>query len=284
LSVPGCTFPTKEFVTSCHIVTVASAPVGAITLDYAGELVSGTSILLVGESPGLKTQQVTIPLATAAPGSCTGSPIKVCPGSITFANALSSPVPLTVTEPGVGTFTASDIGCVNQQTASINFAEVVSGDSFTVEPGAVPGQCTASISDASGNSTTINIALLAAAPSPSPSPTPVPTASPTPVPTGPINIAPSNTLEFTSSTAAPQQITASEAGITTFTIDQSACSGIVQVTPPSGSTFTIAPVASLTQGGVCTFNVLDPSGQSSPVKAYVDGVIFHVNSYRIKSQ
>jgi hypothetical protein len=284
LSVPGCTYPTKEFVTTCHIVTVASTPADAITLEYAGEFVSATSILLVGESPGLKTQQVAIPLATPAPGACTGSPIVVCPGSITFANALSSPVPLTVTESGVSTFNASAVGCVNEQIASINFSQEVSGDSFTVDPGAVPGQCTASISDASGNTTNINIALLAAAPSPSPSPTVAPTASPTPVPTGPINIAPSNTLEFTSSTAAPQQITASEPGITTFTIDQSACGGIVTVTPPSGATFTIAPVASLTQGGVCTFNVLDPSGQSSPVKAYVDGVIFHVNSYHIKSQ
>jgi len=278
LSVPGCTYPTQEFVTTCHIVTVASGPTDAITLDYAGEFVSATSILLVAESPGLATQKVTIPLATPAPGACSGSPIVVCPGSIAFANALSSPVPLTVTERGVTTFTASDIGCVNQQTASINFSEMVSGDSFTVEPGAIPGQCTASISDASGNTTNINIELLAAAPSPTPSPTAAPTSSPTPVPTGPINIAPSDTLEFTSSTAAPQQISASEPGFTTFTIDQSACTGIVTVTPPSGSTFTIAPVASLTQGGVCTFDVLDAQGGSSPVKAYVDGVVFHINS------
>jgi hypothetical protein len=73
---------------------------------------------------------------------------------------------------------------------------------------------------------------------------------------------------------------ASEANVGTFTIDQTACAGVVTVSPSTGAAFAVAPVASLTQGGSCTFDVVDPSGQISPVKALVDGVSFTINSKR----
>jgi hypothetical protein len=276
--VPGCTYPVIPQVTACHLVTVVTGPSQPIALAYAGEYVPGTSILLAGESPGLATQTVTIPFASPPPaGACTGSTIVVCPGQVTFATSASPSVALTVTEPGVTTFSASDYACVGDGIASINFQKQTSGNAFTVYPGTTPGTCAATFTDAAGNSTTVNVTLLAVA-APSPTPSPSTTPAPTPVPPGPVAIAPSNALEFTSSTAPPQQITASESGFGSFSVRQTACSGIVSVTPATGSVFTVTPQASLTQGGTCTFFVVDASGGSSPVQASVDGVSFVINS------
>jgi hypothetical protein len=276
--VPGCTYPVVPQVTACHLVTVVTGPSQPIALAYKGEYVPGTSILLAGESPGLATQSVTIPFASPPPsGACTGTTIVVCPGQVTFATSAAPSVALTVSEPGVTTFTASDYACVGDGIASINFQKQTSGTAFTVYPGTAPGTCAATFTDAAGNSTNVNVTLLATV-VPSPSPSPSTTPAPTPVPTGPIAISPSNALEFTSATASPQQITAAESGGTTFSVQQSACSGIVSVTPANGTVFTVTPQASLTQGGTCTFFVVDASGGRSPVQASVDGVSFIINS------
>jgi hypothetical protein len=277
----ACTYPIVTGITNCYPVAFVTGAEAQVTLAYDGEGVTGSSITLVGESPQLASKAVTIAFASPPPaGACSAGPVVVCPGSITFANGDSPTVALTVSEPGVSTFNVIDTDCVQGQTASIDQQATVTGSSFTVYPGTVPGNCIANVSDAAGNSTDLSITLLAGKPSPTPSPTAAPTASPTPVPIGPITISPSNVVEFTSSTAAPQTITASEANFNTFTIDQTACAGVVTVSPSSGATFAVAPVASLTQGGSCTFDVVDPTGQISPVKALVDGVSFTINSKR----
>jgi hypothetical protein len=284
-SAPGCTYPTPTGDV-CYLVGTFDGPGAPQTLSYEGESVPATSILLVGESPGLTSSALKIALTSNASG-CTGSPISVCPGLITFANPASSPVPLTVTESGVSSFEANDTDCFTRAIATVNAKEIAFGSSFTVEPitvGAVAGSCTITISDsaATPHQTIINVTLVSAAtptPSPSPSPAASPTSSPTPtpIPSGPITIAPSSTVEFASSTAAPQTITASQPGFSSFTIDQTACAGIATVSPTSGTQFTVTPVAALTQGGECTFEVKDSAGQSSPVTVYVDGAVFHIN-------
>jgi hypothetical protein len=279
--VPDCTYPVVKNVTYCNTLGSILAPGVAIPLTYAGEFVPATSIRVVAESPGLASKAVTVTVATGGGGGggCVGSPVVVCPGTIIFQNALSTPVPLKVTEPtnpSVTSFTGED-NCQGIAFLNNSNATTQTGDSFTVEPGSTPGSCTMVFQDVSLNSTTLNVTTLSAPPSPTPSPSPTPVVTATPVPPGPIKILPSNTFEFAGPTAPPANFTASEPGVTSFTIDQSACAGIVSITPPTGTAFTVTPVASLTQGGTCTASVLDPSGQFSDVKFYVDGVTVVVN-------
>jgi len=278
--VPGCAYPTVPNVTSCHIITAVLGPSQALILSYAGEYVPGTSILLALESPGLATKTLKVSLATPPPnGGCTGAVIVVCPGQVTFADSSSPGVPLTVTETGVTTFTASDAACVGAGVASINFQKMTSGDSFTVYPGDSAGTCTATFTDAKGHTTDLNIALLNSQPTPTPSPTFTPTPIPTQTPTpAPIAIAPSDTIVFASSTAAAQTMTASEAGYHSFTLDQTQCAGIVSVTPSTGTIFTITPAAALGQGGKCTLVVSNSTGQSAQVQALVDGTSIIINA------
>jgi hypothetical protein len=277
-TVPDCTYPTVPNVTHCYAIGSIGAPGNAIALAYSGEFVSAPSIQLAAESPGLTTQAVTIPLASPVPGSCTGSPINVCPGSIVFASALSAPVTVTVTEPGVTEFQGQGSTCGASQTALIdNSYSGATGNTFTISAGLVPGSCFFIFSDAANNQTELNVTVLGAPPTPTPSPTPTPVATDTPVPTGPVAIAPSNTLEFNGPTAPPQTFTASEAGVASFTLNQTACAGIVTIAQPAGTAFTVTPISTLTQGGKCTISVLDPSLQFSYVKFYVDGTIITVD-------
>jgi hypothetical protein len=247
-------------------------------LTYSGEFVSSPSIQLAAESPGLATKAVTIAFASPVPNSCTGSPIKVCPGSLVFASALSTPAPVSVSEPGVTEFTGQGSTCGAAQTALIDdsYAEAT-GTTFTITAGLNPGSCFFIFSDAANNQTELNVTVLSAPPTPTPSPTPTPVATATPIPPGPIAITPSNSLEFTGPTAPPQTFSASEAGVNSFTLDQTPCTGIVTIAPPNGTAFTATPVSTLTQGGVCTITVLNPSGQFSYVRFYVDGTIVTVD-------
>jgi hypothetical protein len=277
-AVPDCTYPIVPNVTYCYAIGSIAAPGTAIPLTYSGEFVSASSIQLAAESPGLATKAVTIALASPVPGSCSGSPVKVCPGSIVFASALSTPVPVTVSEPGVTEFQGQGSTCGASQTALIdNSYSGATGNAFTITAGLNPGSCFFIFSDAANNQTELNVTVLGAPPTATPSPSPTPVATDTPVPTGPVAIAPSNTLEFNGPTAPPQTFTASEAGVASFTLNQTACAGIVTVGPASGTAFTATPVSTLTQGGKCTISVLDPSLQFSYVKFYVDGTIITVD-------
>jgi hypothetical protein len=280
--VPGCTYPTTPGVTICHLIAVSTGPGQSFPLSYAGEFVPGTSIVLAAEAPGLTTQAVTIPIATPQPGAsnCTGSPVVVCPGSIVFNSITSTPVPVTVSEPGVTTFQGSTASCTLDDVAFINNSQNVSGSSFVVEPGPGTGSCYLIFADQSGNQTQLQITNVngqQATPTPTPSATATPFSTPTPVPPGPIAIAPSNTIEFASSTASPATFVASEAGVTSFSVNQSACAGIASVSPSSGTSFTVTPAAALTSGGSCTLTVSDPSGQFSYVGIYVDGLTIIIN-------
>lgn len=101
--------------------------------------------------------------------------------------------------------------------------------------------------------------------SPTPSPSPSPTASPTPTP-GAVVLAP-NALAFTAVGASnAQSTTASESNYSgTFTAATAAagqpnsCSGIATISPASGTTFSVTPVAA----GHCTFTVSGGGTQSA---------------------
>ncbi len=281
-TVPGCTYPTNPNVTTCQPDGSVQGPVpGGVQLSYAGEFVPGSSLLLAAESPGLNIPTVPIVLLTPGPNSCSGSPIKVCPGEVTFANSLSPDVTVSASESGVSTFAANAVACDGANVASIDGQQSSNGTSFVIAPGVNPGTCSIMITDANQNETNLSVTLLAGEPTPSPSPSATPTPVATPTPTaGPITISPNATVEFTSSTAPPQTITASQSGFSSFTIDQSQCTGIASVSPSSGTTFTITPVASLTQGGKCTLVVSNSSGQSSNVYVLVDGTSIIINTRR----
>ncbi len=105
-------------------------------------------------------------------------------------------------------------------------------------------------------------------PSPSPSPSPSPTASPTPTPApGSLDLSTSS-MSFTATGAAnAQQLTVSETNysgpFTVTTGPTSSCSGIVSVSPSSGTgpsqVFTITPAAP----GNCTL-VVNDNGNNAP--------------------
>ncbi len=277
-TAPGCTYPTTA-AQSCFVVSAFEGPSAPLTLGYDGEFVSGSSILLVGESPGLPS--AVLPIALKRSSACTGAPVSVCPALISFADPASSPVPLTVVEKGATSFEADARNCKDTgagQIADVNFKDIAFGTKFTVYPLNTAGSCTITISDGAlpPNQTVINVTLQSAStPAPSPSPTVSPT--PSPLPSGPIAISPSNVVEFANSTAPPQTISASENGFTTFDVEAKACKGIASVSPGNGTRFTVAPLAALTQGGTCAFYVLDLAGGSSPVTVYVDGTVFHIH-------
>ena len=83
--------------------------------------------------------------------------------------------------------------------------------------------------------------------------TPTPTPTPTPSPAA-LVLTP-NALTFTATgSAAAQTSTATEAGYGgTFSASTANCAGIASISPASGSTFTVTPVAA----GTCTFSIKD---------------------------
>ncbi len=112
-----------------------------------------------------------------------------------------------------------------------------------------------------------NVVIGSPTPSPSPAPTPTPTPTPTPMPTpGAVVLAP-NALAFTAVGATnAQRTTASESNYAgTFTAATGAagqtnsCSGIATISPASGTTFSVTPVAA----GHCTFTLTGGGTQSA---------------------
>jgi len=138
--------------------------------------------------------------------------------------------------------------------------------------GLSPGQITGST----------NVTVIAPSPSAAPSlltptplpptPTPAPTTTPSPLPTytpGPISVNPT-ALYFGEPTAAPQQFTASENGVSTFNAEPLDPS-IASVSPSSGSTFTVTPLAA----GETLIIVTDASGNANAVDVYINQIIIN---------
>lgn len=98
-------------------------------------------------------------------------------------------------------------------------------------------------------------------------PSPVPTPIPTPVPTpGAVALTPS-ALTFTATGAAyALSTTASQSQFSgSFSASTATCSGIATISPSSGTTFTVTPVAA----GSCTFTIAGANGISATLSVGV---------------
>lgn len=102
-------------------------------------------------------------------------------------------------------------------------------------------------------------------PTPTPISTPTPTQSPTLAP-GAVLLAPASLSFIATGTPKAMPDTAMQAGFsasftasTTAAGQPSSCSGIATISAPSGSTFTVTPVAA----GNCTFTIAGGNGQTA---------------------
>jgi hypothetical protein len=280
-SGPICTL----FATAvCYAITSAQG----LTLTYDGTPPLTNPLSISGAlSASGAVQSIPVEFSTPAPGTCAGSVIRVCPGSIIFANPAASPVPLSVTESGVTVFTANASSCAfngNSFIALINNGLTATGSVFTVSAAQEPlhppaaGGCTIKFTDAAKNTTGVTVTLQSAVtPTPSPTPTPYIPPTPTPPPPGVVKLSPAE-LEFSSSSAASQTIVASESGYTSFSVNAAGCAGIVTITPSTGTTFTVTPVSSLAGGGSCTPVFSDIRGGTGSPLIFVDGSTITIQS------
>ena len=94
---------------------------------------------------------------------------------------------------------------------------------------------------------------------PAPTPTPSPTATPTAAP-GAVELS-SATLSFTATGAGyAQPVTVTQASYSgVFTPSTTNCTGIATISPASGTSFSVTPVAA----GSCTFTITGCGGQSA---------------------
>ncbi len=150
----------------------------------------------------------------------------------------------------VATVSPSSIQATARERNAVHVDTV--GASFTVL-GTGYGTALISIGDQFGNTARFNVTVT--------SPTPTPSASPTPTPTPGTVTLTSPALNFTATGAAYAQTTmASQTNYSgPFAASTATCNGIATISPSSGTTFTVVPVAA----GSCTFAITGGNGQTA---------------------
>ena len=170
-------------------------------------------------------------------------PVQVTPASLSFGNIGSSnSMSFTVSESNYGgSFTIDSGACTG--TASVSPTSGVAGQSFVVTPLAAGGPCNVKVLDDHGGSANVAVTV---GPFGGVAPSPSSVSLRVGGPNGPISV--------------------SESGYTgVFTAGASGCSGIVTITPASGTSFSVSPAGV----GNCRITFSDDHGQSAPSFAFV---------------
>ncbi len=172
------------------------------------------------------------------PGALQPTPASLSFGDVGSGNSQS----FTVRESNyAGSFTIDSSACSG--TASVNPLSGIAGQGFTVTPMAAGGPCNIKISDDHDGSANVSVSV------------------------GPFGaVTPSAGAVSLSIGGSGKPIDVSESGYTgVFTVAAGGCSGTATITPTSGTSFSVTPVAV----GNCRITFSDDHGQSAPSFAFV---------------